>query len=49
LGANHAFGGDTAIEIGGGIKVPAKGGSASTGVLLPAFSLPFTDGDKGNK
>ncbi|MFC0087372.1 hemagglutinin repeat-containing protein, partial [Dyella flava] len=48
-GANHAYGGDTAIELGGGIKVPAKGGAISTGVMAPIFSLPFTSGDKGEK
>ena len=49
VGGNHAYGGDTAIEVGGGIKVPAKGGTASTGVMVPVFSLPFTSGDKGEK
>jgi hypothetical protein len=49
VGDNHAYGGDTAIEVGGGIKVPAKGGSASTSVMVPVFSLPFASGDKGGK
>jgi filamentous hemagglutinin len=46
VGANHAYGGDTAVEIGAGIKVPAKGVSGSTGVMKPIFSLPFTPGDQ---
>lgn len=46
LGANHSYGGDTAIEVGAGIGAPAKGGSGSTGVMKPLFSLPFTNGDK---
>ncbi|KLD63059.1 filamentous hemagglutinin N-terminal domain-containing protein [Dyella japonica] len=47
VGANHAAGGGTSIEVGGGIKVPAKGPSISTGVMSPVISLPFTQGDKG--
>jgi hypothetical protein len=49
LGANHAYGGDTAIEIGGGIKVPAKGGAFSTGGMVPVFTLPFTSGDSNGR
>jgi filamentous hemagglutinin len=46
VGANHAYGGDTAIELGAGIKVPAKGVSGSTGAMELIFSLPFTPGDQ---
>jgi hypothetical protein len=45
LGFNHSFGGDTAIEVGGGIKIPAKGPNGSTGFMVPLFPLPFTQGD----
>lgn len=46
VGLNHSYGGDTAIEVGAGIGTPAKGGSGSTSVMKPLFSLPFTNGDK---
>lgn len=45
-GFNHAYGGDTAIEVGAGIGAPSKGASGSTGLMVPWFSLPFTTGDK---
>ena len=45
IGANHSMGGDTSVELGMGVKVPAKGGSGSTGVMAPVFVLPFTSGD----
>jgi filamentous hemagglutinin len=46
VGANHAFGGDTALEVGAGIRVPIKAPTGSTGVMMPLFSLPFTPGDQ---
>lgn len=45
VGINHAYGGNTAFEIGAGFKTPAKGASGSTGVMYPLFVLPFTSGD----
>lgn len=47
--ANKSYGGPTAIEVGAGIKAPAKGVSGSTGVMTPWFKLPFTPGDKNLK
>jgi hypothetical protein len=46
VGASHAYGGDTALELGGGIKLPIKGLSGSSGVMTPVFHLPFTTGDR---
>ncbi|APD13263.1 hypothetical protein RO07_08575 [Pandoraea pulmonicola] len=46
VGANHAIGGSTAVEIGLGIGAPTKainlGGSAGTGVSLPMFKIPMS-------
>jgi hypothetical protein len=45
FGVNHSYGGDTGIEVGLGVGSPAKGVSGSTGVMTPAFNIPFTPGD----
>ncbi|MDN7428233.1 hemagglutinin repeat-containing protein [Burkholderia sp. AU45388] len=44
VGGNHAFGGDTSVEVGvgfGGLtRAPNPGGGGSTGVAFPVFTIP---------